>query len=133
MAIARFNRHVTNPILGPIVVWIPGFCILSHQGRRTGRVYSIPMNVFRAEGGYVFALTYGSDTDWVKNVMAAGGCTIRQGRREIALERPVVLPTEQGRTHIPLPVRSIFALINVSEFLHLERSHRYSNSSTTSR
>ena len=42
-----------------------------------GRLYQTPVNVFAAKDGYVFALTYGPDTDWVKNVLAAGGCELR--------------------------------------------------------
>jgi putative N-acetylmannosamine-6-phosphate epimerase len=41
------------------------------------RVYQMPVNVFATEEGYVnFALTYGPDTDWVKNVLTADGCEL---------------------------------------------------------
>lgn len=120
MAVARFNRYVTNPIVRRFAGWAPGFCILTHVGRRSGREYRIPLNVFRSDDGFVFALTYGSDADWVKNVMTAGGCTIRYRRADIALERPRFLPTEEGMAHMPPPARIMLGLVDVTEFLEMD-------------
>lgn len=120
MAVARLNRYVANPVARRIAGWAPGFCILTHVGRRSGREYRIPLNVFRADDGFVFALTYGSNTDWLKNVMAAGSCTIRYRRADFSLEQPRFFPTEEGMGHVPLPVRVILELIAVTEFLHLK-------------
>jgi hypothetical protein len=39
---------------------LPGFGILSHVGRKSGRTYRIPINVFQRCDYYYFALTYGS-------------------------------------------------------------------------
>jgi len=51
--------------------------LVVHRGRRSGRVYDTPVLVFPADDGYVIALTYGPDTDWIRNVLAAGGCAAR--------------------------------------------------------
>ena len=40
-------------------------------------------------GGYVIALTYGPDADWVKNVLAAGGCELEVNCRG---NQPLVRP-----------------------------------------
>jgi hypothetical protein len=76
------------------------------------------MNVFREGDGWVFALTYGSEAHWVRNVMAAGGCVLETRGRRIALDRPelVVDPT---RRLVPQPVRAFLGLLAVSEFLRL--------------
>jgi len=66
--LARFNKRVTNRVTGLFAGWAPGFAILTHRGRRSGREYRIPINVFRVPDHYRFAHTYGSDTDWVYNV-----------------------------------------------------------------
>jgi deazaflavin-dependent oxidoreductase (nitroreductase family) len=47
-----------------------------HRGRRSGRRYRTPVLAFRVDDGYVVALFYGADRDWVRNVLAAGGCTL---------------------------------------------------------
>lgn len=70
--IRPFTTHVVNPITRRIAGRAPGFAILHQRGRRSGRMYDTPMNVFRSGDAYVFALTYGSGVDWVLNVMAAG-------------------------------------------------------------
>lgn len=120
-AVARFNRFVTNPLLRLVAGWMPGFCILRHVGRRSGREYSIPLNVFEDGTGFVFALTYGSGTDWLKNVFAAGGCVITRYLRDIPLDRPRFLTEAEGMAVMPLPVRAILKELDVTEFVRLER------------
>src|ERR1700747_688030 len=71
--LARINIAFTNRITGLFAGWLPGFGILTHVGRKSGKVYRTPINVFRAPGGFIIALTYGGQSEWVKNVLAAGG------------------------------------------------------------
>jgi deazaflavin-dependent oxidoreductase (nitroreductase family) len=70
--LARFNRHVTNPIQRIWAGWAPGMGILEHAGRKSGKQYRTPLNVFPTEDGVVIVLTYGPDRDWLKNISAAG-------------------------------------------------------------
>jgi deazaflavin-dependent oxidoreductase (nitroreductase family) len=86
-----FVTHWIDPVLRPAAGVLPGFCILTHLGRRSGRTYRTPLNVFLRGDRAVFALTYGSDAEWVRNVLAAGGCTIRTRRRDIRLVEPHVV------------------------------------------
>jgi F420H(2)-dependent quinone reductase len=74
--LAKFNIAVTNRITSLFAGWLPGFGILTHVGRKSGRVYRTPVNVFRAPDGFLIALTYGRESEWVKNVLAAGGCEL---------------------------------------------------------
>ena len=57
---ARFNRQVLNHLTRPIARRLPGFGVIIHRGRRSGRTYETPVNVFRRGDGYVVALTYGA-------------------------------------------------------------------------
>ena len=119
-AVARFNRYVTNPIVRRFAGWAPGFCILRHTGRRTGREYVIPLNIFEAEHGFVLALTYGSDADWVQNVLAAGSALIRRRGDDIALTNPRLIPTEEGMSHVSAGARPFLRLAHVTEFLRMD-------------
>ncbi len=74
--LGRFNRRVTNHVAGPLAGRLPGFAIVIHTGRRTGRRYRTPVNLFRSDDDFVIALTYGALGDWVRNVLAAGGCEV---------------------------------------------------------
>jgi deazaflavin-dependent oxidoreductase (nitroreductase family) len=116
--IARFNRRVTNRLTRHVAGWMPGFAIVIHVGRRSGRTYETPVNVLRDESRYVFALTYGPESDWVRNVLAAGGCRIRTRRRTVELRDPQRFG-DPSRRLVPPPARWILGLIDVDQFLAL--------------
>jgi hypothetical protein len=46
--LARINIVLTNRITSLFAGWLPGFGILTHVGRKSGKVYRTPVNVFRA-------------------------------------------------------------------------------------
>jgi len=70
--LARFNRYVTNPVQRLWAGWLPGFGIIEHVGRRSGKPYRTPVNVFATDDGLAILLTYGPNRDWLKNLTAAG-------------------------------------------------------------
>jgi len=117
-AIGRFNRVATNRLTRLIAGRLPGFGIITHRGRRSGRTYRTPVNVFRRPRGFVVALTYGRG-DWVKNVLAAGQAQVRARGRTHNLSNPRVL-RDPARLGLPAPVRGILGLLNVDEFLWLD-------------
>jgi deazaflavin-dependent oxidoreductase (nitroreductase family) len=117
-SVARFNRRVTNRLLGPLAPHLPGFGVIVHTGRKTHRLYRTPVNVFRRPGGYVIALTYGPETDWVRNVLASGGCALETRGRTLQLTRPRLFRDEQRRS-MPAPVRVLLGLSDVADFLDL--------------
>jgi deazaflavin-dependent oxidoreductase (nitroreductase family) len=89
-----------------------------HRGRRSGREYQTPVNVFRTGDRYLFALTYGPGSDWVQNVLAAGGCELRTRRRTIALTDPRVF-RDRTRAGIRPVERQVLRLMGVADFLQL--------------
>ena len=74
--VAAFNLAVTNRITSRFAARLPGFGILAHVGRKSGRVYRTTVNVFPVSEGFLIALTYGRESEWVKNVAAAAGCQL---------------------------------------------------------
>ena len=113
-----FANQVVNPVTRRFAGQVPGFAILTCVGRTSGRVYKLPINVFRRGDRYTLALTYGSDVDWVKNVLAAGGCSIRERGRDVRLVEPELV---RDSKLLPLPpaVRLIARLIGVTELLRM--------------
>ena len=65
--------------------------VVEHVGRTSGRHYETPVVATTIEGGYAIALPYGPNTDWLKNVLAAGRVTLRHDGASHELERPVVV------------------------------------------
>lgn len=116
--VAKFNLAVTNRITRHFVERMPGFGMVTHVGRKSGKVYRTPVNVFRRPGGFLIALTYGPDSEWVKNVMATGGCQLvtRRVRYEVSEPNVVHDPT---RGQFPIIVRMVLWLIGAEYFLRV--------------
>jgi deazaflavin-dependent oxidoreductase (nitroreductase family) len=117
--VARWNKAGLNRVTRHIAPWMPGFGVVVHRGRRSGRVYRTPINVFPVEGGYVLALTYGPDTDWVRNVLAAGGCELLTRRRAVRLVSPSVFRDDTRRDIRPVE-RQVLRIIGVADFLSMK-------------
>ena len=79
------------------------------------------MNVFRAPDGFVIALTYGRESEWVKNVMAAGGCQLETRGVQYQLSAPTIVH-DPSRRRFPLPVRIVLRLIGANDFMQLSIS-----------
>ena len=120
-AVGKLNRIGFNRIARHVAPWLPGFGVVVHRGRRSGRVYRTPVNVFVHDGRYVFAMTYGSDVDWVRNIRAAGECELETRGRRVHLVSPHLYRDETLRDASGL-ARRILPLIDVDEFLALVES-----------
>jgi deazaflavin-dependent oxidoreductase (nitroreductase family) len=117
-SIAHANRRVTNRLLGGLATRLPGFGVVIHTGRRSRRQYRTPVNIFRRGDRYIIALTYGSNVDWVRNVIAHDGCTLETRGRTLRLSRPRLFHDE-ARYAVPAPVRLVLGIVNVCDFLEL--------------
>jgi len=117
-ALGRFNRRATNPLLEPLVMRLPGFGLVVHVGRRSGRTHRTPMLAFRTDDRVTFALTYGPRADWVRNVLAAGGCRFETARDEVELVGPR-LYRDPRRRAVPAGVRLVLRVLATDEFLEL--------------
>jgi deazaflavin-dependent oxidoreductase (nitroreductase family) len=116
--IRPFTTHVFNPIARRFAGWLPGFGILEYKGRKSGRTYRTPINVFRRGDWFVFALTYGADVQWVKNIVGAGGCILRTRGRAVRLVDPELF-VDPSRRLMPLLVRIVLRFDRATEFLRM--------------
>jgi deazaflavin-dependent oxidoreductase (nitroreductase family) len=121
-ALARFNRRVTNPIARTIAGRVPPFAIVVHRGRKSGREYRTPVIAFFSSEYVLIALTYGAETDWVRNVLAAGGCDLRRRGRTLTLDQPDVVELASVGSAIPAAPRPILRLAGVKEGLRWRRA-----------
>jgi hypothetical protein len=48
-------KRYINPVTRPVATRLPSFGILTHRGRKSGRLYRTPMNVFRRGDDYFFS------------------------------------------------------------------------------
>ena len=116
--LAKINIAFTNRITGLFAGWLPGFGILTHVGRKSGKVYRTPVNVFRTSTGFIIALTYSSQSEWVKNVLAAGGCELKTRGKTYQLSSPHVVH-DPTRRRFPIPVRVVLKIVGADEYMEL--------------
>jgi deazaflavin-dependent oxidoreductase (nitroreductase family) len=116
--LARLNQVVSNRLVGRFFALLPGFGAVYHRGRRSGREYRTPVKVFRDGDKYVIALPYGTDSDWVRNVMAAGGCELRVRGRRVPLTEPRVFE-DRHQAVVPRPLRVPLRWFSAYSFIEL--------------
>jgi deazaflavin-dependent oxidoreductase (nitroreductase family) len=117
--VARFNKYVTNPLLGPITRFLPRFGTITHRGRTTGQVHRTPIMAFRRPDGrqLVFALTYGRETDWIKNFKANGRAEFdSRWSGRLALSQPRFTRDPKEGT-VPWLIRRVLRTTGTHDFL----------------
>jgi deazaflavin-dependent oxidoreductase (nitroreductase family) len=119
--LAEINIVLTNPITSLFAGWLPGFGILTHVGRKSRKVYGTPVNVFRAPNGFTIALTYSSQSEWAKNVLAASGCELKTRGEKYHLSAPKVV-RDPTRQRFPFPVRVWLRVVGADEYIELSGS-----------
>ena len=119
--VAGFNLAVTNRVTSRFAARLPGFGILTHVGRKSGKLYRTPVNVFRATEGFLIALTYGRESEWVRNVLAAGACELETRHVLYQLSAPTIV-FDPTRRRFPLFVRIVLRLIGANDFMQLSTS-----------
>ncbi|MFB4279742.1 nitroreductase/quinone reductase family protein [Nonomuraea sp. MTCD27] len=120
--LARAINRVWATVFATGVLQPERMVTLRVPGRRTGRVISFPLVVADHEGERYLVAMLGQETNWVRNVRAAGGLAVlRHGRQETvrldevdAGDRAPVLRrylavSPGGRTHIPVDRRAPLA------------------------
>jgi deazaflavin-dependent oxidoreductase (nitroreductase family) len=117
------NKHVTNKLLIHLCGRRFGhFAILTHTGRKSGRLYRIPILAEPAPAGFVIAMTYGKKTDWYANLLASGSCSLYWKQRDYRLVNPQLIDKEAGLLAFPALVRSALRLAGIEYFLRLQEA-----------
>lgn len=98
--VARFNRHVTNPIQRLWAGYLPTFGILEHVGRKSGKTFRTPLTVFSTHDGIAILLTYGPNRDWLKNITAAGGGRLKRHGKTFAVVDPRMVTRDEAAAEV---------------------------------
>ena len=76
------TRRVANPLVSGLVkigVGVRGARILQVRGRTSGEIRSVPVNPLPLDGERYLVAPRG-ETQWVRNIRAAGSAELRKGR-----------------------------------------------------
>ncbi len=93
--------------------------IIRHRGRRTGNAYETPVGILADGDGFLVALPYGSRTQWVRNVLAAGAAEIVTEGRTVAVERPEIISTSAVADGFSATDQRMFRWFATNECLRL--------------
>ena len=116
MWVAEVNKRVFNPMekrkgKRPVI---------THVGRTSGKTYQTPLDAHRTDGGFIFILMYGSKSDWVQNVLAAGTATVTKDGETHELESPQLISKDEAWQHLPDTVQAPPGFLNVTEYLRMD-------------
>lgn len=105
----RLTRRLARTGHGP-------FSLVIHAGRRSGREYRTPLILARVPEGFITELTYGDKTDWLRNIEAAGGCTVVYRAQPYRVTAVEPCPTARGLAAFPRPARLVLRTLHKKHF-----------------
>ncbi|OYO22001.1 nitroreductase family deazaflavin-dependent oxidoreductase [Enemella dayhoffiae] len=98
------------------------FSVIRHVGRRSGRTFETPVILAPVPEGFIAELTWGDRVDWLRNIVAAGGCDVRVGGRWHRVVSIEPYATEAGLRAFGPPASIILRLLRKKEFRLLRTS-----------
>jgi len=118
------NKHTLNRLM----IKVAGrnrlpFAVIYHIGRRSKKPYQTPILVEplgRSPGrSFVVALTYGPETDWYRNALAAGHCTILWHRKKYQVKQLKLISPKTALPAFPAPTRLILRTLRIRHFVRM--------------
>lgn len=113
---ARMNKRVFNPRALAGAKWP----VLIHTGRRTGAIHRTPLDVYPADGGYVFVPVYGAQSDWVRNILAAGHARLRIDGGEVELTGPRMIGRDEAFGILSAAEARTPRVLGITEYLRMD-------------
>lgn len=115
-----FNKHIFNRITLKFAETEKGpFSVVYHVGRRSDRVYRTPVVATYIGGTIIIGLSYGEHVDWLRNILAQGGCEMVRKKKRISATQPEVIDAAVALAILPDKRRKIFERFKVEKFLRL--------------
>jgi deazaflavin-dependent oxidoreductase (nitroreductase family) len=130
---SRLVRVVMGPltkVLNPAMMrlagrqHVPMAAQVRHVGRKSGRPYVTPVGARLAGDTFVIPLTFGNQSDWSRNVRAAGGCIIRLDGADYRATQPELASRTEAaalvRAAFNPVMRAAFRMLGIRQFLLLK-------------
>lgn len=93
----RWLAKVNKILFNPGQVRKGRYPVVTHVGRRSGATYRTPLDAFPTTTGWVLVARYGPESDWVRNVLAAGAATLRVDGVDHRLDSPRLVGVDTAR------------------------------------
>lgn len=95
--------------------------VIRHVGRTTGRPYETPVQAVATDDGFVIALPYGPNTDWLKNVLMIGSATIVHEGSSYEVGWPKLVPMSVAASRFSAKDQRTHRLFRVDQALQVRR------------
>ncbi len=96
--------------------------IVRHTGRKSGTSYETPVGVVASDDGFVISLPYGTQADWLKNVLAAGSATLVHEGETHDVDQPEVTAVGEAPVTFSAAGRRAHRIFGVDQVLVLQRT-----------
>ena len=114
-------KGVINPrTLRAVARGESSYAVVHHVGRRSGSTYQTPVEAYRTAEGALILLPYGPVTDWCRNVVAAGQCTVTLAGEDLSLSAPEVVPASDAEARVPADVARRWHRQGMAHYLWLK-------------
>ncbi len=114
--------HVNKRVFNPRSLRSGKWQVIEHVGRTSGQAYRTPIEALQSDDGFIIVLVYGSRSDWVQNVLAAGSATLEIDGGTVNLVAPVVITADEALERLPAGTKRPPKLLRINEFLAMQRA-----------
>ncbi|GAB3580806.1 nitroreductase family deazaflavin-dependent oxidoreductase [Calidifontibacter terrae] len=77
----------------------PLWAVVEHRGRTSGQAYETPVAIVASTDEVLYiGLPWGVGTDWVRNLRAAGGGTLRWRGKTFPVTEPTIAGPDEARS-----------------------------------
>ena len=119
-----FNKYIFNRITLKIAgTGKSPFSILRHIGRKSGRIYQTPVLASYVGETVIIPLSYGKNVDWLRNVLAQGGCEVHWQSKWMGAINPMIIDSETAFSILPENRHKLFQRFRMEKFLHMQVKH----------
>jgi deazaflavin-dependent oxidoreductase (nitroreductase family) len=112
------NKYLLNPVmLRPAGTRYWYASVIHHVGRRSSKAYATPIVVERVGNKFIVPLPYGTQVDWLRNVLTAGQARITSKGQTYEVISPEIIDSTEALPLLPRDQRRTFERTGIKHFL----------------
>jgi len=122
---ARASFGNTGENLGPTDVRLrlsALWAVLHHTGRTSGTAYATPVVALATRDGFLIPLPFGDQTQWARNLFAAGGGRLRHRGHLVEIVGPTIVEAGDVGGELPWFARAASRRLGLRQYVRVHRA-----------
>jgi deazaflavin-dependent oxidoreductase (nitroreductase family) len=120
-AVRISNKYLLNPVMGTLAGRKNSYAAaIRHTGRKSGKPYSTPIGAERVQDGFIIPLGYGTQVDWLQNVLAAGRATVAAKGEIHHVTEPELIDAATALPMLAPRRRRSFERVGIAQYLRVK-------------